>query len=72
MEGEDTRYRHFGKKMAIMSRFGDVWIGCTYIDSSDSSGSCSDEAPFLCATRAFFASVFIVCVCRVFSELMDR
>ena len=29
----------------MLSRFGDIWIGCTYIYTSDWSGSCSEEGP---------------------------
>ena len=29
----------------MLSRFGDIWIGCTHIYTSDWSGSCSEEGP---------------------------
>ena len=29
----------------MLSRFGDIWIDCTYIHTSDLSGSCSEEGP---------------------------
>ena len=29
----------------MLSRFGDIWIDCTYIHTSDWSGSCSEEDP---------------------------
>ena len=29
----------------MLSRFGDIWIDCTYIYTSDWGGSCSEEGP---------------------------
>ena len=29
----------------MLSIFGDIWIDCTYIHTSDCSGSCSEEGP---------------------------
>ena len=31
----------------MLSSFGDIWIGCTYIFTSDWRGSCSEEGPLL-------------------------
>ena len=42
-----TTGRHLGKQLVMLSSFGDIFIGCTYIYTSDWSGSCSEEGPFL-------------------------
>ena len=40
-----TKIRYIGEQLMMLSRFGDIWIGCTYIYTSELSGSCSEEVP---------------------------
>ena len=45
-----TKVRYLGEQLVMLSRFGDIWIGCTYIYTSDWSGSCSEEGPLFRST----------------------
>ena len=40
-----TIFTYLGEQLVMLSRFGDIWIDCTYIYTSDWSGSCSEEGP---------------------------
>ena len=38
-------FTYLGEQLVMLSRFGDIWIYCTYTHTSDWSGSCSEEGP---------------------------
>ena len=38
-------FTYLGEQLVMLSRFNDIWIDCTYIHTSDWSGSCSEEGP---------------------------
>ena len=40
-----TKVTYLGEQLVILSIFGDIWIDCTYIYTSDWSRSCSEEGP---------------------------
>ena len=40
-----TRVSYLGEHFVVLSIFGEIWIGCMYIYTSDWSGSCSEEGP---------------------------
>ena len=40
-----TTITYLGEQLVMLSIFGDIWIDCTYIHTSDWSGSCSEEGP---------------------------
>ena len=39
----NSRFRHLREQLVMLSRFGDIWMGFTCIDTSEWSGSCSEE-----------------------------